>query len=758
MTDLLQADLELTLTATGSIHSLRVGEETIAFRHDDHASGWYGCWDGADQRPDLRQIGDRKFGGRQGEMEFLLRYELADGHLIIRAGLRNHGHEVFQPRTCGYKLGLNTWMDRYPDWNDRYFPTLLRCEATHFWGYAMTPGGRLLGIASPDPIGSWSVDWNQSDYGDWGHRIYTSNLDLLNEPPLPDRHPDGCHAIAPGEERWWSILLCPIPDLTQVKPRLAALCHAPLIELDRYTLAEGESTCITLYSTVQPCLEVAGQEVEVTPAGHQRWRAKIQAPATAGAWRISATAAGRRSAAIVSRRQPWSWYLLQARQEALRCPQRPSTHLESWLGLYSLALARRHLPEPEIDALSEETWQEVLAAMVDVEAAAPRYHPARLANTGCLISALVQRYAAFGNLETLRLAAGLADHLIRFQRHDGAFYGAASGNQGHGHYTSVVYPAKSLMELILAEQKLVDEEQQWAPAIDRQVRAVRAAMDNLAALGDNLGTEGEITFEDGMISCSFTQLAMYALYLSPSVDRQRYVGAALRLARAHRCLQQQLVPDARQRGATLRFWEAQYDVRMRPNMFNSPHGWSSWKSYGTWYLYLLTGEVEWLRDTMDTLGACAQVIEPQSGRLRWAFVPDPYVRFEQFGTLGDRQLDGTVQMVDTPCQEGIIGETYVDMISDHYPYWCCDNDVHEHFKCLAEIGLTQAYVVWHGELETWNCQAWREGDRLIVEPHERLVDRLHLNLTKPMCVECRFAADTVCAEAAVGLTWLEARS
>ncbi len=33
---------------------------------------------------------------------------------------------------------------------------------------------------------------------------------------------------------------------------------------------------------------------------------------------------------------------------------------------------------------------------------------------------------------------------------------------------------------------------------------------------------------------------------------------------------------------------------MLPNMFNSPHGWSGWRGYATYYAYLLTGEERWL--------------------------------------------------------------------------------------------------------------------------------------------------------------------
>ncbi len=50
------------------------------------------------------------------------------------------------------------------------------------------------------------------------------------------------------------------------------------------------------------------------------------------------------------------------------------------------------------------------------------------------------------------------------------------------------------------------------------------------------------------------------------------------MMQSHRCLEQLLIPDARMNGATLRFWEAQYDVLIGGslNMMNSPHGWTAW--------------------------------------------------------------------------------------------------------------------------------------------------------------------------------------
>ena len=164
---------------------------------------------------------------------------------------------------------------------------------------------------------------------------------------------------------------------------------------------------------------------------------------------------------------------------------------------------------------------------------------------------------------------------------------------------------------------------------------------------------------------------------------------------------------------------------------SSPHGWTSWKTYATWYLYQLTGEEHYLRETMDTLGACVQLIDAQSGRLRWAFVPDPYVCARAWQPDPDRPGQGVYQ-------EKVIGEQYIEMLSGWWKAWpgeavngyinsriitahapgvdpndnrgaCCDNDVHETFKCLEEVALTSAYVLERpdGRIVTWNCTARR---------------------------------------------------
>ena len=114
----------------------------------------------------------------------------SSGCTIMDISLTNTAGVPFQPVKAGIKLGVDTWMDSYPEWLDKFFPTLLFCEKTHFYGYFQSPSGKMLGIASPDPVASWSFDYNlgypePEPYWFWGHRIEAVNIDLMNALPLP---------------------------------------------------------------------------------------------------------------------------------------------------------------------------------------------------------------------------------------------------------------------------------------------------------------------------------------------------------------------------------------------------------------------------------------------------------------------------------------------------------------------------------------------------------------------------------------------
>ena len=755
---------KLRLNEDGSIAQLAFAEagrwNEIRFRQDEfRGPAWFIEQGDAVRKVELRPTreGRGPFQGESEGLHFRLEYQLGQGGLVVRATLDNPGPGEFAPSRCGLKLGLDTYMVSPSDWDQLYFPTLLRCEESHFWGYGMSPLGRILGIASLDPVASWCLDYNSTLYGTtWhgGHRIYTINLDLLNTLPLPRRHPQHLNRLPPGNSRTWTIYLTPIPTLEKVKPILAQLSAAPMIQCERHTLAAGETARVQVFSSQDSTLILTGPDgtasaLPVDSGGDDRRDYAFSLADTPGVYTLTAAnPTGKKSEAKLYVRRPWSWYLRQARREALAKPQKASTHMESWLGFYSAFLARKHFPDPALDREAEALFREQLPLMVDPEKGEPVLETGRIQNTACMVGLLTDLYEVAGKTEDLDLAARLADWLVQSQDHAGAYRASTAYSPGV-HYTSVAHMAKYMLELSEAERPLGAASPLWQTRYERHYQSARKAVDDLERLRDRIGTEGEHTFEDGMISCTALQLALFALLQADPLERQRYATAARQVLHKHRCLEQILIPDCRMNGATLRFWEAQYDVLIKHDLLSSPHGWTSWKTYATWYLYLLSGEEELLRQTMDTLGACMQVVDLERGELRWGFACDPYIPARVFRP--DPAHPGQGQF-----QETVLGEQYVEMISGWWQapkgkstggYWdqggCCDNDVHEHFKCLEEVALCSAYVVEreNGQLISWNCSSRIEAGTLQVHPLEDVVSAVHFNLITKRPVEVHFGRE-----------------
>ena len=96
---------------------------------------------------------------------YSLDYRIDGNRLAIVAGLKNEAQTEYAPKAATLVLGVDSEMLSYPRWNYRYFPTLLRCEKTHFWGYLMTPQGRIMTLGSPDPVASYTLNYAKSRAG-----------------------------------------------------------------------------------------------------------------------------------------------------------------------------------------------------------------------------------------------------------------------------------------------------------------------------------------------------------------------------------------------------------------------------------------------------------------------------------------------------------------------------------------------------------------------------------------------------------------
>lgn len=710
-----------SLTANGHTYPFRTEPQYagpvfhVVYAGQEHVGSE--LWPGPDGEPML------SFWGT----DLISRVEETERGLRIHVRLFNSSSQTFRPDRVSLMLGVDTYMDEYPAWNGKVFPTMLRCEKTHLWGYLRSPGGQILGVACPDPVPSWSLEYNQF-FSDNGHRIYTVRLDLMTDKPLPDRHPV-ISSLAPGEERTWTIDLFDAESLEDAARTCASLCRAPVFLAERLIYEPHEEAVLRLFAPEKPAFSACGS-IESRPNGE--YLLKLPAAGTAGREIITASAAGHESELVLMRRLPWSFYMKAARQAAYDMPQKTGSHAESWYGFYSALQAARYFPEPELDKKLLAHFDALLHTSFDPDRGEPTVIVQRIQNTATAAGLCEDAWRATGDIVWLERAARFADFLVdRCQHEDGAFY------SGSNHYTCVIYIAKSVLEVCLAERELADPI--WQARAEKHFAAARRAADDLVLHLDNIGTEGEGTFEDGMISCSMTQIAMMALLL-PEAERAPYIKAAEIMLEKHRCLERLGSADARSRNTTLRFWEAQYDVLIPANMINSPHGWSGWKIYGVWYLYLLTGKPSHLIDAMETLGSCAQLID-ENGTLRWAFVPDPCI----CAGFWKPDADGRGRL-----ERCTFGETYADMISSWYrapentnvfgylggyPEFetdqggCCDNDVHECFKALAEVALPYGYV-WEedGALHAMNGTVREEDGTVVFTPAESVVRAVHVNL------------------------------
>ncbi|BDD02008.1 hypothetical protein PEPS_42880 (plasmid) [Persicobacter psychrovividus] len=703
----------------------------FTFNHKEFMGpSWYLKINGKEVEMPQPKYADGEWVTSYDYVDFGISFSEHKGRPMITARIKSNRPTAFQPTTAGLRMGVDTYMDHFPYWNKKTFPTLLRAEKTHFWGYLMSPEGKILSINSPDPIASWSHEytkkWGQPPYWFFGHRIASINLDLINALPLPSRHPQHLYQIEAGQEQVFRIYLDEVKSLNDLQHNVQELTEAPVINLP---ITAGIATSAINFEVKGACSQVniidpSENTTELKGQGQFSFAETDQA----GAYHIIAkNEVGKTTEALYYVRKPYSWYMQQAMTAVLDYPQKASmTHCESWYGFYSTYAGGKHFPNHPSVQKADEQFHAIYPIIFDTLKFEPKKHGFRIQNVSTIIGVLVDRYQLYNDPKDLDAAVKYAEFLLASQSKDGAYRARST------HYTSVIYIAKSLMELL----EVLDGRAAYAADYKRIFKSVTRSMDELAANGANIQTEGEQTFEDGMISCSAAQLGQFALMFPEGKKRERYKMAALDLLDQHRCLEQLMIPDARMRMGSMRFWEAQYDVLMANNFINSPHGWSAWTTYAQYYAYLLTGEHKYLQNTFNGLNSGVQSIDLE-GKLHWGFMVNPYVKVTQM----NRNIEGA-NPLNVPGQHYnafdyshdtyTMGEGYVNMVSDWFFGNSNDNDVHEHFKCLAEIALDKAYVFENrqGNLEAYNCQLnyLKEQGYYEIKLADQTVSNIHMNL------------------------------
>jgi hypothetical protein len=745
---------ELCIDDLGNIKSIHYKESGNTFKFYNESfrgPSWYLNLEDTIIEPRSKQVARNRFETSIENVDLSLEYIDENGKLLIVARIVNNQNVPFQPNKLGLRLGVDTYMDHYPDWEEKVFPTLLRCESTHFWGYFMGTTGKILVIGSPDAIASWSHDysksWGTPPYQYNGHRITSVNLDLINELPLPKRHPQNLWQILPGETKTFRIYLEEVNSLNHINETVSEITQAPTIDIQHTTCTVNEKMDFSVLSDDYQSVNVCSPNGVCSPimaeskdggiSFYSYTNTKIE-----GLYTVRASGSnGKYSEACFYVRKPYGWYMQRAMQAVIDYPQKASTsHCESWYGFYTAFAGGKHFPNAKMIPEANDQFAKIFPIVFDINKFEPVAIKHRIQNVSSMIGILTDRYELFRDENDLRKALKLSDYLLQAQTPDGAY------RAGNTHYTSVIYIAKSLMELLDVIEPL-REKPEYASYYQRIYSSVEKAMNELVINKSDIQTEGEQTFEDGMIACSALQLGQFALMQSDYSKRENYIEAATELLTQHQCLEQLIIPDARMRSSSLRFWEAQYDVMMDNNFFNSPHGWSSWSTYANYYLYLLTYDVKYLVRAFNGLDAAMQMINLE-GELRWAFAVNPYLKVTQINT----NLEGATPLdfkgihyhaKQYPNSTYVIGEQYVNMVSDWFFPNANDNDVHEHFKCLEEIALNKAYVAENpeGEIVCFNCSVSVHKDEIFIKPNESIIDRVHINIKPNTMVVVEF--DTI---------------
>ena len=498
---------------TGCIRSMTVEHagrtETIPFR-TDHMSG--PALEGIALKPDAEG-----FSGQEGPLKVTMAYQAHDDHLQLRITAVNTGSTPYTPRRLRLRLGVDGEMHTFPQWDEKLFPTLMRCEKSYGWGYLMSPRGIILALGTEEPVASYALNYIYEEKKEWhwGHQILTESFDLLHCLPLPDRHPQDLTSLPPGRQKTWTLHLGPVETLHAVKPTLAHWLQAPLAELERYTLTPGETTPLTIHSPQRPeKLQLTGPDGQtrqlplknLRKGGKQRFRLSLQAPAEPGTYRLTIEdRGGKQCEARFYVRKPWLWYLEQARNWTAQYPPLVGGSAEQFYGYYAAALGARHLPAPEKDEPLRQTFERRIQMIVDTLRGTPkqpRALPYRIQNFATAAGILTDYWQATHDLRYLRWASRIGDFLCC----DSVQWSDGSYRSRQTHYTAVIYPAKSMMELALAEQEAARIDPTWNEAAQRHLASAMKAVDDLARRLDNIETEGDMTFEDGMISCSALQM------------------------------------------------------------------------------------------------------------------------------------------------------------------------------------------------------------------------------------------------------------
>ncbi|MRJ10581.1 hypothetical protein EDL98_05725 [Ornithobacterium rhinotracheale] len=435
------------LNKDGAVQNLQFGQDSILFRQGEFRGPmWYVNEGENDILIHNQTTQKNQTKAQYKNIDLALFFSQDQNRFCITAQVTNHGTYSFSPEKLGLRLGIDTYMEKFPDWEQKFFPTLLRCEKNYFWGYFLSPKNKLLSIVSPNAIASWShvynKSWGEPPYVFNGHRIHAVNLDFINQLPLPARHPQDLNIIKPGETKKFQIYLNLLNDLSQLKDEVIAVAKAPFVDLKFTTIEENTPFNFEIFSSEKPKVIVStpkGKTLEIKPIKNSQNRYFFQFRKTkdVGNYTIKAFSRDKTSEAIFSVRQPYSFYMNHAMKAVLDYPQKASTtHCEAWYGFYTSFLGGKIIQNPYLQP-ADQVFQQMKPMILDTIKWEPKKHKDRIQNASTMIGILVARYQLFNDEKDLNAAIKLANFLMTKQSADGAY------RSGKTHYTSVIYIAKA---------------------------------------------------------------------------------------------------------------------------------------------------------------------------------------------------------------------------------------------------------------------------------------------------------------------------
>lgn len=216
----------------GNILSIDAGGFKVPFR------GEYGFFIGSNDI--VLENKNGTYVGVRNNITFLLSYNEKLSHIELNIEIVNNGAEDIV-EDIGFHTGIDSYMESYPQWHKPFFPTLLRCEKTHIWGYYMNTKGHALALASSEAAASYDIIYNMADEQNYGHRICGTDIVFIKNARLPDRHPQKLCSLKAGEAYRNTIYLIPVNNNDDILRRISEIAGVPMIWSDKYTYEKGDA-------------------------------------------------------------------------------------------------------------------------------------------------------------------------------------------------------------------------------------------------------------------------------------------------------------------------------------------------------------------------------------------------------------------------------------------------------------------------------------------------------------------------------------